>query len=105
MTFYCNNCKNLIDESDLIGSGESFRGRESALCPRCHSDRVVEAWTCDLCGEPTPPDEPLCEGCKVDISNAWHKAVKTVAEWHKKPLTEFNSIEQIILDFLEREVM
>ena len=105
MTYYCKRCKNFVQDTELLGTGENFRGREHGCCPNCHSEDLYEARKCDICGNDIPPDEQFCDDCKQDMHSAWSTAVAQMLKWHKKPKTEFESIEKLMFEFLEYEVM
>ena len=93
------------DEDHMIASDDVWRGIEGIACPNCHSTNVVECWKCDICGNDIPPDEQFCDDCKQDMHSAWSTAVAQMLKWHKKPKTEFESIEKLMFEFLEYEVM
>lgn len=105
MRYYCKRCNRFIDESDLVDGATEWRGIPHAACPKCYSENIVEAGSCELCGEDVKPDEQFCEECKQDMHNAWQTAVASVAKWNNRKPTEFETVEQLVLDFIEREVM
>ncbi len=101
MSYYCNNCKRIIDEDDLAPTGIFFKGREYGACPHCHSEDLVEADECELCGKAVIPYEQFCDDCKEEMFSSWNWMVNELAKKHKK---EFESMERLILDYMEREV-
>lgn len=105
MKYYCKRCKRFVDESKLIEGDVEWRGIPHAVCPHCHSKMIVEAEQCALCYEYIKPDEEFCDDCKQDMHNAWSTAVASVVQWNRRKPSEYETVEQLILDFLEREVM
>ena len=97
--YYCNNCKNIVE--DLDGTGEFFKGREHGACPRCHSEDLEEAWKCGICGTAVKPDEVICPHCMTELADAWNEAVEKIAKNHG---IEFKKAERAIIDFMEGEV-
>lgn len=101
MTYYCNNCKRFVDEDDLVGTGEFFKAREHGACPHCHSEDLVEANECDICGKPIEQFEQFCEDCREKLGNAWSEGVNyLIKETGKDPI----SAEQWLINFIESEV-
>lgn len=99
MSYYCNNCGNIVE--DLDGTGEFFKGREHGCCPRCHSEDVEEASVCELCGATIKPYEQFCDDCKGEIMTEWNNMVQGLAKKHGKA---YETMEQFVLDFMEGEV-
>ena len=98
---YCTNCKSFIDDNELEGTGEFFKGIEGGCCPHCHSERLEEADKCEICGAWVAPYEQFCEDCKTEFMNAWSEAVVHVKDFAK---TDTVKAERLLLEFLEREV-
>ena len=85
----------------MLGTGEFFRGREHGACPHCHSEDLVEAGKCELCGAELNPYEEFCGECMDELMNAWNSAVLIVAKRHN---LVFEKAERLLLDFMEIEV-
>lgn len=99
---YCKGCKKFVDEDELVGTGEFFRGIEHGCCPHCHSEDLEEANECEVCGTAVGQYEQFCEDCKTEFMNAWSKAVSYVGEFAKVDMVK---AERLLLDFMEREVL
>lgn len=100
MTYYCENCCEFIDESELDWRPSELEdGRRPwekvAMCPACGSEELTEAAFCERCGAPIPPDEHLCECCEDDL----YGAVQSIIESYQGDVLD---AQGKFFDYLER---
>lgn len=99
--YYCKECKSTFYERDAAMGETVWRGIPSIACPCCHSEEVVEAGRCDLCGDYIDPEERFCESCAEDLKISWQNMVNREA---KDRGLRYEEMEEVFLDYLEREV-
>lgn len=110
MIYYCNECEELIDESELkwrkAELEDSRRPWEKvASCPCCGSEEIEEAGECKICGTPISPYKDYCQDCVEFLCKAWMNLVEDVMSLRSingsRNSTDYLNCEQAVLDWLE----
>ena len=97
MKYWCEHCKNILDEDEVAEVHEL--GDIRLVCKVCGSDDVYEAAACYLCGEPLPPETAYCEDCEKTMHEAWETAVSYVKE-NCAPQMPSEEVASILWEFL-----
>lgn len=75
MNFICENCRALVDESELVYESNKYGEfyKRERVCPNCYSTDICYAVTCDCCGEEYSEYEceDICEECKEKAASDW----------------------------------
>lgn len=112
MDFICENCKRLVNESELVYTSNKygeFYKREMA-CPNCHSTEICCTVTCTCCGKEYSEHEcdDICEECKEKAASDWriiYKAEKQIGDAEQifvNPLIYAVLGEDVIEEILEK---
>lgn len=101
MKYYCNNCCEILDESELEWRNTELEDSRSpwdkvAICPCCGSEELEEAAFCERCGEPIPPGEHLCDVCEGDLYGIVQGAIESFQG-------DVLDAKDKFFDYLERE--
>lgn len=102
---YCNSCGSFFEADEIEQFEDDSTGAWEEYCPECHSTDIEVANECELCGVGAKSGEELCEGCKADMKLALDNAVAQVARWHKIRSVQFGKVEQLLIDYIESEVV
>ena len=100
MKYYCNECGEIYDETQM-DSGENFFRMPIYVCPNCHSENVEECDRCELCGEYIEPDLVFCKDCSEDIKTTWENMIHGLS---KERRISYKDMEEVVCDWIEREV-
>ena len=110
MKYYCVDCGEIFDESEIVvkyddpsPSGVSLRPGAYAIdtCPWCGSDYLREAHVCECCGKAhTGENEKFCNDCESEMDNAINELCKRVQlRWKKE---SFGEAKSILFDRIEQ---
>lgn len=75
MDFICENCRALLNESELDYVSNKYGQfyKREMVCPKCRSAEISYAVTCDCCGNEYSEYEcdDICEECKEKAASDW----------------------------------
>ena len=81
---------------------ENFFRMPIYLCPNCHSEQVEECDRCEMCGTYIEPDLVFCKDCSEEIKTTWENMVHGMS---KERHIKYDDMQDLVMDWLEREVM
>ena len=104
--YYCEYCEEIFAEDDakIVREQYGYGERELYACPTCRSTYITDAGTCEICGEPTRPDEDICPECSEEMYKAWEAIVNKVMDLRLKAnrgkSTDYTACEDGALEYL-----